>query len=95
MTSNPVQELGKAHNQLICVDGVQRSYLLFLPSNYGASSAPRPLIFSFHGGTRNSLNQLRLDRLTDPFFNTDAIVAYPQGLGVSMSISVIRPEQTG
>ncbi|OZJ06520.1 hypothetical protein BZG36_00472 [Bifiguratus adelaidae] len=59
--------------------GIVRNFLLSIPSSYGAQSSV-PLILSFHGGTRTSEHQLRLDQLTNPQFNTVAMVVYPQGL---------------
>ena len=62
-----------------------RSYLLFVPTSYGTRTAPAPLILSYHGGNRNASQQAALDLLTFPFFNTEYVVAYPQGIKVSAS----------
>jgi poly(3-hydroxybutyrate) depolymerase len=80
------QAPGTVKNHTLCVDSLQRSYLLFVPHNYASDKIPRSLILSFHGGGRNAERQLKLDRLTAPFFNVDALVAYPQGLQVCLSV---------
>jgi poly(3-hydroxybutyrate) depolymerase len=63
-----------------------RSYLLFVPISYGSRTSPAPLILSYHGGNRNASQQAALDLLTSPFFNTEYIVAYPQGINVRTSL---------
>ena len=60
-----------------------RSYLLFVPKSYVSRASPAPLILSYHGGDRNASQQAALDLLTSPFFNTEYVVAYPQGIHVS------------
>ena len=62
-----------------------RSYLLFVPKSYVSRTSPAPLILSYHGGNRNASQQAALDLLTFPFFNTEYVVAYPQGIKVSAS----------
>lgn len=59
-----------------------RYYLLYIPVNYDPEE-PAPLVLSFHGGSRVAEQQLNLDNLTSTAFNTDYIVAYPNGVGVS------------
>ena len=60
-----------------------RSYLLFIPTSYVSRTSPAPLILSYHGGNRNASQQAALDLLTSTFFNTEYVVAYPQGINVS------------
>lgn len=87
ITSDPSQEPGTVKNHTLCVeDTSQRWYILYLPTNYDSISSPSPLIFSYHGGDENATSELILDGFTDPEFNIDAIVAYPQGINVSLSI---------
>lgn len=62
-----------------------RSYLLFVPASYSPGT-PAPVILSFHGGDRTADEQLALDLLTDPFFNTEYIVVYPYGVDVRSCI---------
>lgn len=63
-----------------------RAYSLTVPRDYDINS-PAPLILSFHGRTKNNLNQLQLSKFSNPFFNTKAIVAYPQGIDVPPPLS--------
>lgn len=51
--------------------------MYFLPKKYDQSK-PNPLILSLHGASRTSNWQADLDRLTDPLFNEDHVVVYPQ-----------------
>ncbi|RAO67550.1 uncharacterized protein BHQ10_003562 [Talaromyces amestolkiae] len=55
------------------------SYLVFIPLDY-SSDAETPVIFSYHGGDRTAKDQLELDELTSPEFNTHTLVVYPQGI---------------
>jgi poly(3-hydroxybutyrate) depolymerase len=88
-TSPPAQTANSLQNQTICLqNGSQRNYTLYLPEDYasGNASALHPLILSFHGGTVTPENQIQLDLLSHPFFNQDAVVAYPSGLDVCSPI---------
>ncbi|KAE9376221.1 carbohydrate esterase family 1 protein [Stipitochalara longipes BDJ] len=73
------QALGSTTNVSISSGGFQRSYLVFIPPTYN-SFIPTPLILSYHGGVRTALDQLQLDQLTSPEFNTVSMVVYPQGI---------------
>lgn len=64
--------------------GEDRWYLLYFPEKYVPDQAA-PLILSYHGGNRNASEQQELDLLSDPFFNSDHIVVYPNGIDVSQS----------
>ncbi|RYP79474.1 hypothetical protein DL770_006655 [Monosporascus sp. CRB-9-2] len=55
-----------------------REYRIWLPQSYDPGQ-PTPLILSYHGATRNIAHQIRADRLSDPAFNDDHLVAYLQG----------------
>ncbi|KAI1800798.1 carbohydrate esterase family 1 protein [Daldinia bambusicola] len=59
-----------------------REYRVWLPANYDSDKVT-PLILSYHGANRVIDQQVKLDRLSDPFFNTDHIVVYLQGLEAS------------
>jgi poly(3-hydroxybutyrate) depolymerase len=90
-TSPPAQSSNAQRNQTICLqNGTQRNYTLYLPQDYASGNANslHPLILSFHGGTETPENQIQLDLLTTPFFNQDAVVAYPSGLGVRSPFSL-------
>jgi hypothetical protein len=75
------QARGSYTNVSIASSGFQRSYLVFIPPTYN-SFLPTPLILSYHGGVRTALDQLQLDQLTNPEFNTVSMVVYPQGINV-------------
>lgn len=78
------QMKGSTSNVTITSSGLERSYLIFIPSDY-SKHAETPVIFSYHGGDRTAEDQLELDLLTSPEFNTHALVVYPQGINVSSS----------
>lgn len=75
---------GKVSNVTITSDSLNRSYLLSVPPNY-QEGYPAPLVLSYHGGNRSACDQLELDRLTNPDFNTESVVVYPQGINVRSS----------
>lgn len=66
----------------ITSNGLERNYLVFVPPTYNKDK-PTQLILSYHGGTKTALQQLQLDDLTEPEFNTDSMVIYPQGINNS------------
>jgi poly(3-hydroxybutyrate) depolymerase len=78
------QAVGHVTNVTISSSGAQRTYLIFVPPTYNRY-IPTPLILSYHGGVRNALDQLKLDQLTSPEFNTVSMVVYPQGINVRTS----------
>ncbi|KHN97303.1 uncharacterized protein MAM_04900 [Metarhizium album ARSEF 1941] len=59
--------------------GRRRSFLLSIPSTYHPE-IPASVILSYHGGGRHAEDQLKLDQLTNPEFNSAAFVIYPQGI---------------
>lgn len=59
-----------------------RRYLLWFPANYKPTT-PAPVVLSYHGGTRTSEVQQKLDLLSTSYFNQDYIVVYPNGINVS------------
>lgn len=75
------QAIGSTSNVSITSTGLERSYLIFIPPEY-SSDTKTPVIFSYHGGDRTAEDQLKLDGLTSPEFNTHALVVYPQGINV-------------
>ncbi|KAK9778882.1 putative Alpha/Beta hydrolase protein [Seiridium cardinale] len=83
---SPPIPLGQRHN--VTLPNSNRTYMYFLPEKYDQSKA-NPLILSFHGASRTSDWQANLDKLTDPSFNDDHIVAYPQALQYGNSSTYI------
>lgn len=76
--------VGSVTNVTITSGGLSRYYLISIPSTYNANVAT-PAILSYHGGTQTAEIQLQLDQLTNPEFNTNSIVIYPQGVDVCIS----------
>jgi poly(3-hydroxybutyrate) depolymerase len=75
------KDVGSFTNVSISSGGLSRYFLISIPPTYNAQ-VPTPAILSYHGGTKTALQQLQLDQLTNPEFNTDSIVIYPQGVDV-------------
>lgn len=75
------QSLGAVSNVTVRSGGVERSYLISIPPSYNAAVLT-PAILSYHGGNRDAEDQLKLDELTNPEFNTVSFVIYPQGIDV-------------
>jgi len=77
----PGQAVGNVTELTIISGGIERSCLLFIPPKYNITSQNyAPVIISYHGGEKTSLDQPELDQFTNPEFNEEAIVAYPQGI---------------
>jgi poly(3-hydroxybutyrate) depolymerase len=49
---------------------------LYIPANYDKNK-PTPVYFSFHGASRNMLDQEQLSQFSNPEFNPDGIAIYP------------------
>uniref|UniRef100_A0A0B7JRU3 feruloyl esterase n=1 Tax=Bionectria ochroleuca TaxID=29856 RepID=A0A0B7JRU3_BIOOC len=56
-----------------------RRYFVSIPLRYSISK-PAPLIVSYHAGSRDVQRQVKLDQFTNPKYNTDKLVVYPEGL---------------
>jgi poly(3-hydroxybutyrate) depolymerase len=56
-----------------------RKYRLHLPISY-AGTKNVPLILSYHGRTRDALNQEELSRFSEPRYGFEGISVYPQGV---------------
>ncbi len=59
-------------------DGIERTYLLHLPSAYDGLR-PTPLVLSLHGGGGNAESQRRVDRFDKLADEKGFIVVYPNG----------------
>lgn len=81
------QPSGQVNNVTITSGGLQRSFLLWIPPSYQPSQQTAAIL-SYHGGNDDATDQLQLDKLTDPEFNTESVVVYPQGINVSASVSL-------
>ena len=60
--------------------GLERTYILHVPSSYDESQ-PTPLLLSFHGGGGNAENQRRVSGFNELSDENGFIVAYPNGTG--------------
>jgi poly(3-hydroxybutyrate) depolymerase len=56
-----------------------RKYRLHIPKSY-AGTKKVPLILSYHGRTRDALNQEELSRFSEPRYGFEGISVYPQGV---------------
>lgn len=69
----------------INVNGVNRNYIIHIPSNLDLS-IPRPVVFNFHGFTSNGTQQ-RLNTGFDAVATAnDFIVVYPNGVGNAWNV---------
>jgi poly(3-hydroxybutyrate) depolymerase len=75
----PPYDIGQLSDNQTVLD--TRRYRVFVPPSYNQSN-PTPLILSYHGANGYIESQVALDRLTDPFFNTQNIIVYLQGNAV-------------
>lgn len=75
------QSVGSVANVTITSGGLLRYFLISIPPTYHAE-VPTPAILSYHGGVRTAEDQLQLDQMTNPEFNTNSFVIYPQGVNV-------------
>lgn len=58
-----------------------REFILHLPANYSASNnVPAPLVFAFHGQSQHAWSMEQISELSNPDFNDNAVVVYPQGI---------------
>jgi poly(3-hydroxybutyrate) depolymerase len=60
----------------LTLPGTDREYRLFIPATYD-KNRPAPLYFSFHGASKDMLEQEGLSQFSNPEFNKDGIAIYP------------------
>ncbi len=73
-TTNAQQTL----NQTIMVDGVSRSYILYIPATYDGNSAV-PLVFNYHGFTMSATEQMNVCDMRPVADTANFLLVYPQG----------------
>jgi poly(3-hydroxybutyrate) depolymerase len=66
------------HNSKSTSPASDRQYHIYIPQNYNINT-PSPLIFSFHGRSKDMLEQERVSQLSNYAVNADAVVVYPNG----------------
>lgn len=59
-------------------DGLERTYILYVPSSYDGSEAV-PLVINFHGRTSNALSQMNYGDFRAIADRENFIIAHPQG----------------
>jgi len=72
---------GKTSKVLIKSGGLERDFLISLPSSYNDKTSV-PLIFSFHGRGKDARYQQELSQFSNASFNPNAIAVYPDGVKV-------------
>jgi len=61
----------------------ERQYILHLPSKYKASNDEAlPLVIAFHGQQQPARSMEVISELSNPDFNPNTIVVYPEGMNV-------------
>ncbi|CAK3904301.1 Hypothetical predicted protein [Lecanosticta acicola] len=70
---------GSSNTVSLTSNGISRTFLLHIPTNYDANS-PRGLIFSYAGRGATAAQQEQLSSFSDPYFNEDLLAVYPQGV---------------
>ena len=76
---NPTPSPDAMHT--LTFDGLQRSYILHLPTLFD-NSHPLPIVFDFHGGGGNAQSQMRTSGFNTLADEKTFIVVYPNGSGV-------------
>lgn len=66
-------------NRTVDVQGVSRTYLLYVPASY-APAEPAPLLFNFHGGAMTAQDMLQLADMRPQAEADSFLLVYPQGL---------------
>lgn len=66
-------------NQTISVDGVNRTYLEYLPDGFD-NAQNLPLVLSFHGGSGNGQDQLSIADLRDRADEDGFVLVYPNAI---------------
>jgi polyhydroxybutyrate depolymerase len=80
----PLFEAGMTTGITIDVDGVERSYDLFVPTIYDPNTAA-PLVLNFHGLLGSPSQQVDFSQFNDAAEAHGMLVAYPAGIGASFN----------
>ncbi len=76
------QSQGKALERRIVHDGIERSYIVYLPSGYQPQDSPA-VVFSLHGRTGTSQEAMQSQRWEPLADSKNFIVVFPQALATS------------
>jgi len=66
--------------QTIIHDGIDRDFMLYIPSGYDPSADQFPIVFNFHGFTSNAAQQKQYSRMDAIAEANNFIVCYPEGI---------------
>jgi len=67
-------------------DGIEREYVLYIPSSYDSTSSV-PLVFNFHGGGGTATGQMYTSEMNLVADTAGFIVIYPQGSNYDNGVS--------
>lgn len=68
------------HTRIITAEGLERSYLVHLPSTYDAKNA-MPVVLAYHAGGTNPQSMMRYSGLNTKADDAGFVVVYPAGTG--------------
>lgn len=91
---SPPVKAGSTANVPITSGGIERDYLLHVPSTYDGKN-PVSLIFSFHGRGKDAEGQKKLSQFSSSDYNPDAISVFPNGVPVSTVLPFRKNEWKG
>lgn len=80
-TPDPVKPTSQLDGVVTCTlmhDGLERSYLLYVPSSVDPEQ-PVPVVFVFHGGTGNARSAIIMSGFGEIADQNDFVVIYPNG----------------
>lgn len=77
-------EPGMTNGITVDVDGVERTYDLFVPTGYDATT-PTPLVLNFHGLLGSPSQQVDFSQFNGAAESHGMLVAYPAGIGASFN----------
>lgn len=72
---------GKSVSGSINSGGYTRTFIVDFPQNYASapSRGGNPLVMTYHGATRTSAFMQDMTQFSNPAFNPDHVIVYPQG----------------
>jgi len=76
--AKPTSQLEGEVTRTLTYDGLERSYLLYVPA-FMDLEQPVPVVFVFHGGTGNARSAVIMSRFSEVADQNDFVVIYPNG----------------
>src|SRR5688572_22605084 len=80
VTPAPTLQSGESERTLI-IDGVERSYLLYIPPGIDSLQAA-PVVFAFHGAGQEPATMQILTEFDDVANSGKFVLVYPEGIGL-------------